>query len=112
MGKYIARGGRKLSCAKSQIKFGAESLCKEDTNRELSFSVYAFKGRILNSDAILMLKKATVSLRWVRITSLSILFRGRFSFSYPEIGVPVAVNQLFFSPISIISPFSKARRCP
>ena len=112
MGKYIACGGRKLSCAKYRIKFGAESLLKEDTKRKLSFSLYAFKGRILNSDAVLMLKKATVSLEWMSITSLSIPFRGRFSFSYPEIGAPVAVNQLFFTPTSIISPFPEARRCP
>jgi CRISPR-associated protein Csb2 len=30
-----------LSCAKYQIKFGAESLCKEDPDRKLSFSLYA-----------------------------------------------------------------------
>ena len=112
MGKYIACGGRKLSCAKYRINFGADSLCKEDTKRNFGFSLYAFKGRILNSDAILMLKKATVSLRWMSITSLSIPFSGRFSFSYPEICAQAAANQLFFSPVSLISPFSKARRCP
>lgn len=42
----------------------------DDMNCKLSFSLYAFKGRIANSNAVLKLKNASVSL-WVANTVLS-----------------------------------------
>lgn len=50
-----------MGCAKFKIKFGAKSLDPGDMQRGLIFSLYAFKGRIANSDNILKLKNVSVS---------------------------------------------------
>ena len=78
-------------------------------NCKLSFSLDAFKGRIVTSNAVLKLKNASLSL-WVANVVLSNNFRIR-CFLNSETVAKTVINRLF-SPGSILSPFCGARMMP
>jgi hypothetical protein len=75
---------------------------------KLGFSLYAFKGRIANSNTILKPKSASVILEAMDTVLLINLLRGH---SYSEINAATGNNQPFFSSVFAISASNVAREC-